>query len=119
LGGGFAGAAGGVGLADVDRLSLEGALIGTFGRDFNSFPFVADDEGDGLSGRRMKSSAFRFMPAEVVPVLLVGRLGTDTEEGVNFLESDLVAGEITCREVVGGREVGVPVSMDERTELRN
>lgn len=75
---------------------------------------------DGFSGRRIGSSAFRLIPAE--GLLLVGRLDVGAE-GVDFLGSDLVTvaerAEVLGRGVVGGREAGVPVSIDERTELRN
>lgn len=108
-------------MTDAGRESLVGALMGAFGRVFNSLPFGAAD-GDGLSGRRRESSAFRLIPIEVV-LLLVVRLVAGAE-GVDFLELGLEVGadagvtEALGREVVGGREAGFPVSMDERTELR-
>lgn len=113
FGGGFAGAAGGVDFFATAGRAGNGAL----GRAFTSLPFVVDD---GFSGRRSGSSAFRLIPADVL--LVVGRLDVGAE-GVSFLGSDLVVvaetTEVLGRGVVFGSEVGVPVSIDERTELRN
>lgn len=90
---------------------------GALGRAFTSLPFVVDG---GFSSRRSGSSAFRLIPAEVL--LLVGRVGVGAE-GVNFLGSGLMtvveAAGALGRGVVFGSEAGVPVSIDERTELRN
>lgn len=113
FGGGFAGAAGGVDFFAIAGRAGNDAL----GRAFTSLPFVVDD---GFSGRRSGSSAFLLIPADVL--LLVGRLDVGAE-GVNFLGSDLVTvvegAEVLGRGVIFGSEVGVPVSIDERTELRN
>lgn len=90
---------------------------GALGRAFTSLPFVVDD---GFSGLRSGSSAFRLIPADVL--LLIGRLEVGAE-GVSFLGSDLAVvaetTEVLGRGVVFGSEVGVPVSIDDRTELRN
>lgn len=99
---------GAVGLTTTDRTSA-------LGRALRSFPLAVDD---GFSNRRRGSSAFRLIPTEV---LLVGRLSMGAE-GVNFPESTLEAVETAGalgREVMGGREAGFPVSIDDRTELRN
>lgn len=113
FGGGFAGAAGGVGFLATAGRTGNGALD----RAFTSLPFGVDD---GFSGRRSGSSAFRLIPAELL--LLIGRLDVGAE-GVKFLGSDLVivveTADVLGRGVILGSEVGVPVSIDERTELRN
>jgi hypothetical protein len=113
FGGGLAGAAGGVGFFATTGRTGNGA----FGRAFTSLPFVVED---GFSDRRSGSSAFRLIPAEVL--LLVGRLDVGAE-GVNLLGSGLLfvveTAEVLGRGVIFGSEVGVPVSIDERTELRN
>lgn len=91
-------------------LAGPGRLAGIFGRGFAVF-------NAGFSGRRNESSALRFVP--------VGKLFTG-RWGIGLAESDLgavVADVVVDFEAAGAggvdKEDGLPVSMDERTELRN
>lgn len=108
----MAGVAGGTGFFATAGRTGNGAL----GRAFTSLLVTA---GDGFSGRRSGSSAFRLIPADVL--LMLGRVDVGAE-GVSFLGSGLgfvvVIVVVLGRGVVFGSEVGVPVSIDERTELR-